>query len=59
MTPHIHIWLPYAQNATGYWQKRDCPGDGVYFKGTAEQCECGAMQFVPDDSRLCTVGCTL
>ena len=52
---HEHTWLPYAADTIGYWEKRDCPGDGMYFKGRAEMCtggRCQAIRFICDDPRL-------
>ncbi len=49
---HKHTYLPYASSAVGYWEKRDCPGDGVYFDGRAEMCSdglCGKIQFICND----------
>lgn len=47
-----HKFIEYAGSAVGYWQKRDCPGDGVYFEGHAERCEkCPLTRFVCADER--------
>ncbi len=53
-----HFWIEHKRDAIGYWQKRDCPGDGVYFRGTAEKCVCcPAIRFVPEGPGLRTVDC--
>ncbi len=42
--------------ATGYWQKRDCPGDGIYVPGVVEKCAgCGEMRLKPDHPGMQTV----
>jgi|HubBroStandDraft_2_1064218.scaffolds.fasta_scaffold02378_9 hypothetical protein len=55
MAKHRHKWLPYFGQALGYWEKRQCPGDGLYFKGRAEVCadsdHCHTLRFICDDPR--------
>lgn len=43
---HRHQFLDKMENAIAFWQKRDCPGDGIYFRGTLRQCPiCGEYRF--------------
>jgi hypothetical protein len=52
---HKHDWKQFRLDAIGYWEKRNCPGDGVYFNGHAEFCVtegCPLMRFVCDDPRF-------
>jgi hypothetical protein len=55
---HAHEFRDYLSDATGYWQKRDCPGEGVYVKGTLQGCSCGMLRLKPDDTKLRTVEVT-
>lgn len=51
---HKHVWIDYFTKAVGYWEKRDCPGDGIYFDGKAEMCDdglCGKIRFICEDPR--------
>lgn len=49
---HKHKWTEYLAKAVGYWQKRECPGDGLYFHGRVEICMgCQTFRFVCDDPR--------
>jgi hypothetical protein len=57
---HEHGFTDYAPRAVGYWQKRECPGDGVYFSGKVQECKgCGILRFIPADPRLQAVECTI
>lgn len=55
MKEHTHLWNKYFGNAVGCWEKRDCPGNLVYFSGRAEICregKCNTLRFICDDPRL-------
>lgn len=50
---HRHKFLDKLENQLAIWSKRDCPDDGVYFRGLLRQCwVCGAYRFRPNDSKL-------
>lgn len=54
MAKHKCEWQVYHKPAIGYWQKRDCPGDGIYFNGRVEVCfssSCWHLRFICDDPR--------
>lgn len=54
MKDHKHHWVPYLRQAVGYWEKRECPGDGIYFNGRADICgygDCSVMRFICEDPR--------
>lgn len=51
-------FLTKMENVFGYWQKRDCPGDGLYFPCALEECvHCGKQRLRPHDPNLNTVEC--
>ena len=51
-----HNFEPYEKHGFGYWQKRDCPGDGFYVPGVVEKCiSCGMMRLKPEDPWLHSV----
>ena len=55
-----HKFVVFERRARGYWQKRECPGDGFYVPGVVEVCKtCGMMRLKPDDASLRTVEVTL
>lgn len=55
---HAHKFLIFVARAPGYYEKRDCPGDGWAIPGIVWGCKCNkALRFVPDDPHLRPVPC--
>lgn len=53
-----HKFVIYERRAIGFWQKRDCPGDGIHVPGVVEMCpSCRMMRLKPDNPVLRVVEC--
>lgn len=43
---HEHQFLDKLDDRLAVWQKRECPGGDVYFRGKLRECTgCGAQRF--------------